>query len=77
MFQIKTENNYVEHVWAPILLAVLFAYLTAHCFIAVYGMAINTIFLCFCEDSARNDGITRPYYMSKVAARFNSINIVK
>ena len=28
-------------------------------------MAIDTIFLCFCEDSERNDGITLPYYMSK------------
>ena len=27
-------------------------------------MAIDTIFLCFCEDSERNDGITKPYYMS-------------
>jgi solute carrier family 44 protein 1 (choline transporter-like protein) len=27
-------------------------------------MAIDTIFLCFCEDSDRNDGISRPYFMS-------------
>ena len=29
-------------------------------------MAIDTIFLCFCEDSSRNDGINKPYYMSRV-----------
>lgn len=28
-------------------------------------MAIDTIFLCFCEDCEVNDGITRPYYMSR------------
>ena len=28
-------------------------------------MTIDTIFLCFCEDSERNDGISKPYYMSK------------
>ena len=28
-------------------------------------MAIDTIFLCFCEDSEQNDGVTKPYYMSK------------
>lgn len=28
-------------------------------------MAIDTIFLCFCEDSDRNDGINKPYFMSK------------
>ena len=27
-------------------------------------MAVDTIFLCFCEDSDRNDGVNRPYYMS-------------
>ena len=67
IMRIKTETVYVAHPWAPILIAACFSYLTAHCFIAVYGMAIDTIFLCFCEGSARNDGITRPYYMSKVS----------
>ena len=28
-------------------------------------MAMDTIFLCFCEDSDRNDGVTKPYFMSK------------
>ena len=70
IMRIKTETVYVAHPWAPILIAACFSYLTAHCFIAVYGMAIDTIFLCFCEDSARNDGITRPYYMSKVSQLF-------
>jgi hypothetical protein len=68
-FQLKTGGTppvYVAHPWAPVLVAACFSYLTAHCFIAVYGMAIDTIFLSFCEDSARNDGITKPYYMSKV-----------
>jgi hypothetical protein len=33
--------------------------------IIVFQMCIDTIFLCFCEDSERNDGITKPYYMSR------------
>jgi len=70
IMRIKTETVYVAHPWAPVLIAACFSYLTAHCFIAVYGMAIDTIFLCFCEDSARNDGITRPYYMSKGMMEF-------
>lgn len=28
-------------------------------------MAIDTIFLCFCEDCEQNDGINKPYYMSR------------
>lgn len=27
-------------------------------------MIIDTIFICFCEDCERNDGLTRQYYMS-------------
>ncbi len=33
-------------------------------------MAIDTIFLCFCEDSDRNDGVKRPYYMSAGLKKF-------
>jgi len=30
-----------------------------------FQMAIDTVFLCFCEDSEMNDGLEKPYYMSK------------
>ncbi len=26
-------------------------------------MAIDTIFLCFCEDTDRNDGVKQPYFI--------------
>ena len=54
---------YISHPWALVLVATLFSYLTAHCFIAVYGMAIDTIFLCFLEDLDKHPG--GPYYMSE------------
>jgi solute carrier family 44 protein 1 (choline transporter-like protein) len=28
-------------------------------------ITIDTLFLCFCEDCERNDGVTKPYFMSK------------
>ena len=31
----------VHYAWGPVLISALFAYLTAHCFIAVYQMAIG------------------------------------
>lgn len=31
----------------------------------VYEMTVDTIFICFCEDCEQNDGMTRPYFMSK------------
>lgn len=60
----------VHHVWVPLLLAGTFAYLISHCFIAVYEMTIDTIFLCFCEDCEQHDGITRPYFMSRGLMEF-------
>ena len=28
-------------------------------------MTIDTIFLCFCEDCEQNDGVAKPYFMSR------------
>ncbi|KAJ3047837.1 hypothetical protein HK097_011137 [Rhizophlyctis rosea] len=52
--------------WAiPLILILVFAYITATGFMSIFQMAISTIFLSFCEDSERNDGSPqRPYYMS-------------
>lgn len=33
-------------------------------------MAIDTIFLCFCEDCEQNDGMAKPYYMSRGLMEF-------
>ena len=63
------DNKEVQYFWPQIFVSVLFAYLIAHTFIGVYEMAIDTIFLCFCEDSTQNDGINKPYYMSRTAAK--------
>ncbi|CAH1976482.1 unnamed protein product [Acanthoscelides obtectus] len=60
----------VQHIWVPITLAGIFAYFVAHCFITVFEMIIDTIFLCFCEDCEKNDGVTRPYCMSRGLMEF-------
>ncbi|CAH1787745.1 unnamed protein product [Owenia fusiformis] len=51
--------------WVPLLFACSFAFFISHCFLQVYEMTIDTIFLCFCEDCERNDGVRKPYFMSK------------
>lgn len=33
-------------------------------------MTIDTIFICFCEDYEENDGLSKPYYMSKELMEF-------
>lgn len=55
----------LQHMWVPLSLVALFAALVSHCFLTVYEMVIDTIFICFCEDCELNDGISKPYYMSK------------
>ncbi|XP_075062911.1 choline transporter-like protein 2 isoform X1 [Mixophyes fleayi] len=55
----------LNYYWVPILTVIVGSYLIAHGFFSVYGMCVDTLFLCFCEDLERNDGsLERPYYMS-------------
>jgi len=68
----EADGHHVTYEWVPILISALFAYIVADCFISVYGMAVDTIFLCFCEDSDRNDGESRPYFMSTGLMQFLS-----
>ncbi|CAG7729077.1 unnamed protein product [Allacma fusca] len=56
--------------WALIVIGIVFSYVIAHCFISTYEMAIDTIFVCFCEDLEMNDGVNRPYFMSKGLMKF-------
>lgn len=58
------KKDGLHHPWVPITVAGIFAFLVAHCFVSVYEMVIDTIFICFCEDCAENDGMDKPYFMS-------------
>ncbi|KAK6642070.1 hypothetical protein RUM44_013793 [Polyplax serrata] len=66
---LKSKEGII-HVWVPIALAGIFAFIVSHCFITVYEMVIDTIFVCFCEDYEMNDGVNKPYYMSKGLMEF-------
>jgi len=46
------------------------AFIISDIFLNVYDMTIDTLFLCFAEDSDRNDGKTKPYFMSDSLAKF-------
>jgi solute carrier family 44 protein 1 (choline transporter-like protein) len=46
------ENVYFYAI--PVILTVLFAYFVAHSVISVFEMAVDTLFLCFCEDHNMN-----------------------
>jgi len=59
-------HPHVQYVAAPVAVIMLFSFLTAHCFLSVYDMAVDTLLLCFCEDYRVNDGTAgNEYFMSK------------
>lgn len=64
-FQLFKNKPGLHFTSVPVIICGVFAFLVCHCFLTVYEMTIDTIFLCFCEDCERNDGISRPYYMSR------------
>ena len=70
-------HPHVHYVAAPVAVIMLFSFLTAHCFLSVYDMAVDTLLLCFCEDYRVNDGTAgKEYFMSKsllVCTSFNNI----
>ena len=54
----------------PTLIITATAYLISSCFFSVYEMAIDTLFLCFLQDSEINDGSKqKPFFMSKYRYR--------
>lgn len=63
---LKIEKPKLEYRFIPILIVAVGSYIIAACFFSVYGMAVDTLFLCFLEDLEKNDGsVEKPYYMSK------------
>ncbi|XP_044766661.1 choline transporter-like protein 1 [Coccinella septempunctata] len=38
------------------------AFMLAHCVFRTFEICVDTIFLCYCEDTFIHDGIERPYY---------------
>ncbi|XP_058589366.1 choline transporter-like protein 4 isoform X2 [Neofelis nebulosa] len=58
------ESPSLNYYWLPIMVSILGAYVIANGFFSVFGMCVDTLFLCFLEDLERNDGsLNKPYYM--------------
>uniref|UniRef100_A0A8C8C1P1 Choline transporter-like protein n=1 Tax=Oncorhynchus tshawytscha TaxID=74940 RepID=A0A8C8C1P1_ONCTS len=54
-------------VWVlPLLIVCLFSWLVAHCFLSVFEIVVDVLFLCFAVDTKHNDGSPgREFYMDK------------
>lgn len=56
----------VHYPAVPVALVAIAAYVMTHFIFSTYSMAVDTLFLCFLEDSTENDGSAeKPFYMSK------------
>ncbi|XP_037045587.1 choline transporter-like protein 1 isoform X2 [Bradysia coprophila] len=64
-YEVASRNDSIEFKFIPIILSVILAFLIIHCFMTVYEMTLDTIFICFCVDCEQNDGQSRPYFMSR------------
>lgn len=63
----------------PVVVACIFSYILAGTMFSVYEMAIDTLLLCFCEDSRVNDGSPdKPYFMDRSLLTFvsNSSDVI-
>uniref|UniRef100_A0A0N5BAG2 Choline transporter-like protein 5 n=1 Tax=Strongyloides papillosus TaxID=174720 RepID=A0A0N5BAG2_STREA len=57
---------YLNYYFTPVVIIVIGTYIIADLFFDVYEVGVNTMFLCFLQDSEINDGsIDKPFYMSK------------
>uniref|UniRef100_A0A1I7YY55 Choline transporter-like protein n=1 Tax=Steinernema glaseri TaxID=37863 RepID=A0A1I7YY55_9BILA len=54
------------YYFVPVIVVLIGSYYICDTFFDVYEMGVNTIFMCFLEDSESNDGSAqRPFYMSE------------
>ncbi|KAG5894973.1 hypothetical protein JTB14_009705 [Gonioctena quinquepunctata] len=60
------DNSGIHYGLVPVVIIMVSTFLIATLFFSVYSMAVDTLFMCFLEDSERNDGSSeKPFYMSK------------
>ncbi|XP_074601588.1 choline transporter-like protein 1 isoform X2 [Brevipalpus obovatus] len=60
---IRDKVDKLNYSWSPIIIAIIFAYFISHCFLAVYEMTIDTLFICFCEECSANDGRSVSFFL--------------
>jgi Plasma-membrane choline transporter len=58
------NNDEIVLKLAPAIIAAIIGFFIIHCFMAVFEMGVDTVFICFCVDCEKNDGEMNEYYMS-------------
>ncbi|XP_053497063.1 choline transporter-like protein 1 isoform X1 [Ictalurus furcatus] len=64
------QRDYTEWV-LPLIIVCLFAFLVAHCFLSIFEIVVDVLFLCFAIDTKYNDGTpSKEFYMDKALMEF-------
>lgn len=59
------QRDYTEWV-LPLVIVCLFAFLVAHCFLSIFEIVVDVLFLCFAIDTKYNDGTPgKEFFMDK------------
>lgn len=64
------QSTGLNHSWALSAICVFTAICMVLTYFAIFEATIDSIFICFCEDTSLNDGMARPYFMSKGLMQF-------
>lgn len=67
ILKLKADELGLSFTFVPAIVCALIAFVLASMFLSLFECSIDTILLCFLEDSEVNDGTAqKPYYMSQV-----------
>jgi hypothetical protein len=69
MYYLEVQHPELQFPALVVVVICFFSYFIAATFIAVYRMAIDTLLICFCEDSTHNAG---EHFMSDRLSKFMS-----
>ncbi|XP_029957183.1 choline transporter-like protein 1 isoform X1 [Salarias fasciatus] len=64
------QRDYAEWL-LPLIIVCLFSFLVAHCFLSVFEIVVDVLFLCFAIDTKYNDGTPgKEFFMDKALMEF-------
>lgn len=78
ILKIYADEMGLTFTFVPAIACALIAFVLSSMFLSLFEAAIDTILLCFLEDSEVNDGtVQKPYYMSKALMQITKVTNVK
>lgn len=72
------RQDYAEWL-LPLIIVCLFSFLVAHCFLSIFEIVVDVLFLCFAIDTKYNDGTPgKEFFMDKaLMVRQASMNLLE